>query len=294
MIDMTGLLRRADGSPRNGGEKAMPSRNDVCIMGILNCSPDSFFNGATGLDATLHQAEQMIEAGADILDVGGEATNPAISIQVSSGDKAQLQCERVLPVIEAIRQHFDIQLSIDTSEPLVIQETVDAGVNIINDQRSLQLPGAAEAAIKADVPVILMHSYLMNEPVRQADESVVERVKREWLEQLTHLQQQGLRQENVILDPGFGQGNFGKNLQENCELLAQLPELVVLGYPVLVGWSRKSMIGDLAGGCPPRERLPGSLAAALIAVQNGAAILRVHDVAETVQAVNVLCSVGEL
>lgn len=257
------------------------------IMGIVNCSPDSFFAGATNLDATLRQAEYLVASGADVLDIGGEATNPAISIQRSSDEKAQLQCERVLPVIEAIRAHFAVPLSIDTSEPLVMQEAIKAGVDIINDQRSLQLPGALEVAVAANVPVILMHSYLVDKPIWREGESVVNRVAREWLARLHLLTEQGLRPDNVLLDPGFGQGHFGKNTVENCELLRDLPILVELGYPVLVGWSRKSMIGDLAGGCSPSQRLPGSLAAAVIAAQKGAAILRVHDVLETAQALAV-------
>lgn len=256
------------------------------VMGIINCSYDSFYAATAKVDAALHRADSLVKAGADILDVGGEATNPFLTIEESSPDKAALQCESVLPVIEAIRSRFDVPMSIDTSEPLVMAEAVKAGVACINDQRSLQLPGAVEVAVEADVPAILMHSYLAGPPANKSG-SIVERVKREWLDQLNKLAAQGLKKERVILDPGFGQGNFGKDLQDNCELMIHLPELVALGYPVLVGWSRKSMIRDLCG-ISIEECLPGSLAAAIVAVQKGASIIRVHDVAETKQALRVL------
>jgi dihydropteroate synthase len=265
--------------------------SEPAVMGVLNCSLDSFHAGQEELDPILRRAEAMVQAGVSILDVGGEATNPGIQLVESSAEKAALQCERVLPVIEAIKSRFDTPMSVDTSEPLVMSEAAKAGVSCINDQRSLQLPGAAAVAIESGLPVVLMHSYLVTDPVR-GNEPIVDRVRREWVAHLGELTALGLKSEQVILDPGFGQGNYGKNLAENCELLAALPQLVELGYPVLVGWSRKSMIGDIAGGCPATDRLPGSLVAAVIAAQKGAAILRVHDVAETVQALAVLRAVS--
>lgn len=262
-------------------------QSSPCIMGIVNCSPDSFHAANAVAETAIRQAEAMVAAGATLLDVGGEATNPSLSIAASTQEKALLQCERVLPVIEAIKQRFDVAVSVDTSEPLVMQESIRLGVDCINDQRSLFYPGAADVVIAADIPVILMHSYLA---VACGDRSVdiVERVQREWLQQFDQLVEQGLKPERVILDPGFGQGNFGKDCAENYRLLAHLPQLVKLGFPVLVGWSRKSMVRDVSHGAPPEQLLPGSLAAAVYAVQKGASILRVHDVAETVQAMAVL------
>ncbi len=265
------------------------------IMGIVNCSPDSLFAGSVDRDLILRRVEEMVLAGVHILDIGGEATNPGIvPLEQSSRQQGLAQCDRVLPIIEAIRSRFDTPLSIDTSEPLVMQEALRLGVDIINDQRSLRLPGAEAVAIKANVPIILMHSYLVDKPTRRHGECMVDRLKREWLTRLSELTQKGLSSENVILDPGFGQGHFGKNLQENNELLCSLPELVALGYPVLVGWSRKSMIGDLCDGCSISERLPGSLAAAVIAAMKGATLLRVHDVSATVQALAVWRAVSSL
>lgn len=261
-------------------------KKGILIMGILNCSADSMHNGSTDIKEILTQAEKMIDEGVDILDIGAEATNPSIKIQVSSDEKATLQCERVLPIIEAIKKRFDVKMSVDTSEPLVMREAINRGVDLINDQRSLQLPGALAVVVETGVPVILMHSYLLKNR-SSLDEPIVMRVKREWLAQFRSLTEQGLKPEQVILDPGFGQGNYGKNLKENTDLLAGLGELVLLGYPVLVGWSRKSMIADLVGGCTVSDRLPGSLAAAVIAMQKGACILRVHDVAQTLQALAV-------
>ena len=260
------------------------------IMGILNCSPDSFYAGSKATDSVLTRAEKMVEAGVGILDIGGEATNPFVQVTESSAEKSALQCERILPVIEAIKQRFEIPMSVDTSEPLVMREALMAGASMINDQRSLQLPGAVEVAAKSNATVVLMHSYLVTE-AKRSEESIVGRVKREWLQQLGCLLERGLKKEQVILDPGFGQGNYGKNLEENFALLAALPEFVELGYPVLAGWSRKSMIGDVSG-CPPEGRLPGSIAAAVIAAQKGASILRVHDVGETAQALAVLAALS--
>ncbi|TKB43840.1 dihydropteroate synthase [Thalassotalea mangrovi] len=253
------------------------------IMGILNVTPDSFSDGGrfTNVDIAVNQAEQMIKDGASILDIGGESTRPGAA-EVSLQD----ELERVVPVIEAIKKRFDILLSIDTSKAGVMFAAVDAGADIINDVRALQNPGCIEVAAKTQLPVCLMHMQGMPRTMQENPqyEDVVNDVKQFFIERVQVCEQAGIKRDNIILDPGYG---FGKTLQQNYQLLANQAELLDLGLPLLAGISRKSMIGNLLNR-PVDERLPGSLSAAVIAAMNGASIIRVHDVKETADAINVL------
>ena len=255
------------------------------VMGILNITPDSFSDGGRfiGKDAAIAQARAMLAAGAAILDIGGESTRPGAE-EVS----VQQELDRVLPVIEAIRSELDCVISIDTCKSQVMKEAVAAGADIINDIKALLDHGAVEVAAAAQVPVCLMHMQgqprtMQHSPLYQ---DVVKEVG-EFLQQRAEVCiAAGIPKSQIILDPGFG---FGKSLQHNYQLLSQLSDLLGLNYPLLVGMSRKSMIGQLVQ-VPPEERLAGSLACATIAVMKGARIIRVHDVKETVQAVAITCA----
>jgi len=252
------------------------------VMGILNVTPDSFSDGGqySALDDALRQAEKMVSDGADILDIGGESTRPgAQSVEASE------EIDRTVPVIEAVRARFDIPISLDTSKPAVMRAGVGAGASMLNDVNALRAPEALPTAAELDVPVCLMHMRgeprtMQNDP-RYVD--VVTEVRDFLLERADRCLQAGILRERILIDPGFG---FGKSLQHNLLLLKHLDMLVDTGYPVLVGISRKSMIGMLTGR-KVQDRLAGSLAAAMLALEGGGSILRVHDVAETVDLVKV-------
>ena len=254
----------------------------VSVMGVLNVTPDSFFDGGqyNQLASAVDQALAMQRAGADIIDIGGESTRPGAPL-VSEAE----ELERVLPVIRAIRQVSDIKISVDTSKPEVMRQAVRAGANIINDVRALKQEGALQAACELDVPVCLMH--MQGEPDvmqdRPAYNSVVDEVFAFLMQQVDRCLGAGLKKEQIWIDPGFG---FGKTLSHNLSLLKHLQVFVDSGYPVLVGMSRKSMLGTILD-VPVDERLAGSLALAAIAAMKNAAIIRVHDVQETVHVVKV-------
>lgn len=258
------------------------------IMGVLNRTPDSFSDGGryTGLDPALRHAEAMAKEGADLLDVGGESTRPG-----SEGVSVQAELDRVIPVIERIAA-LGLPVSVDTSKPEVMAEAVKAGAAMINDVCALRRPGALEAAAGSGAGVCLMHMQgeprSMQQDPRYGD--VTAEVAAFLKERAAAVVAAGVAHEAVVLDPGFG---FGKNLEHNLTLLADLPALAALGYPLLVGLSRKSMIGTLLGGKPVEERLQGSVAAALLAVQRGAHIVRVHDVAATFDAFKVASAITE-
>lgn len=245
-------------------------------MGILNVTPDSFSDGGQfeRLDLALRHAERMLAEGVDIIDIGGESTRPG----AHAVNEAEEQ-DRVLPVIEAIASRFDTAISIDTSKATVMRAAVEAGAGLINDVNALRGDGALEAAAVLQVPICLMHMQgaprTMQASPRYVD--VVAEVKSFLLERADTCQQAGVARENIWIDPGFG---FGKTLEHNLQLLRGLPILVESGYPVLAGLSRKSMLGAITGR-DVDGRLAGSLAVALMALQGGAQILRVHDVAET-------------
>lgn len=252
------------------------------VMGILNVTPDSFSDGGkfNRLDNALYHVEAMLAAGTSIIDIGGESTRPGAA-DVLLAD----ELERVVPVIEAIRQRFDCWISIDTSKAQVMTEAVGAGADLINDVRALQDPGALEAAAQAGVPICLMH--MQGQPrTMQAQpkyEDLITDISDFLAERITACEQAGIRREQLLLDPGYG---FGKTLEHNYQLLAHLDKFHQFGLPLLVGMSRKSMIFKLLDK-KPAECLAGSLACAAIAAMKGAQIIRVHDAQETVDVLKV-------
>lgn len=254
------------------------------VMGILNVTPDSFSDG--GLFISQEQMEQrvqqMIKDGADILDIGGESTRPG-------AEKVPLdvELERVIPVIEWVTERFDIPVSIDTYKPAVMQQAIGAGAVIVNDVNALQEDGAVECVAKSDVSVCLMHKKGNPDTMQDAPSygDVVTEVKEFLLQRADRCIDAGIAKERIILDPGFG---FGKSFTHNTELFAEMSEFTELDYPLLVGVSRKRMIGEILDGAPVEQRVAGSVAAAVLAGLKGAKIVRVHDVAPTVESLKVV------
>ncbi|MBC3302207.1 dihydropteroate synthase [Pseudomonas sp. SWRI18] len=256
------------------------------VMGILNVTPDSFSDGGrfSQLDAALRHAEAMVAAGATLIDVGGESTRPGARM-VSPLE----ELERVSPIVERIARELDVIISVDTSTPAVMRETARLGAGLINDVRALQRDGALDAAAATGLPVCLMH--MRGEPGNMQDspryDDLVGEVSGFLAERIAQCAAVGIAAHKIILDPGFG---FAKTLQHNLSLFKHMESLHRLGRPLLVGVSRKSMIG-LALNRPVGERLYGGLALAALAVAKGARILRVHDVAETVDVVRMISAV---
>ncbi|WP_458130963.1 dihydropteroate synthase [Pseudomonas sp. R3-41] len=256
------------------------------VMGILNVTPDSFSDGGrfSQLDAALRHAEAMVAAGATLIDVGGESTRPGARA-VSPTE----ELERVAPIVERIHRELDVIISVDTSTPAVMRETARLGAGLINDVRSLQRDGALDAAADTGLPVCLMH--MLGEPGTMQNDPHYDDVTREVGEFLVARLGQcaavGIPADRIILDPGFG---FAKTLAHNLSLFKHMEALHALGRPLLVGVSRKSMIGN-ALGRPVGERLYGGLALAALALGKGARILRVHDVAETMDVVRMIAAV---
>ena len=251
------------------------------IMGILNITPDSFSDGGTyyqaghlSLDLVLTRAEQMLTEGAEILDIGGESTRPGAA-PVSE----QEELDRVIPVVEALVDKLGALVSVDTSSAGVIRESARKGAGIINDVRALKREGALLAAAETDLPICLMHMQGQPQTMQKSPiyDDVIAEVIGFLRERINACEAVGIHKARILIDPGFG---FGKTLAHNLALLARLPELAVLDVPVLVGLSRKSLLGQLLNRSVD-ERLPGSLALALAAIERGAAIIRVHDVAAT-------------
>ncbi len=258
-----------------------PEFDNVTIMGVLNATPDSFSDGGQFNDvaAAVDRIAEMIQEGADIIDVGGESTRPGANpVSVSE------ELDRVLPVIEAAKDRFDIPLSLDTSTPELIVAGASFGVDLINDVRALRRPGALEAAASTDAMICLMH--MQGDPVTmQMDpqyRDLIVDINQFFTERIADVCAAGINRERLILDPGFG---FGKTPEHNQTMIRELVRFSVHELPVLVGMSRKSTLAKLAD-----DVVSASVAAALIAVQNGASIVRVHDVKETVAAIKVLCA----
>jgi dihydropteroate synthase len=251
------------------------------LMAILNVTPDSFADGGqcyrdNQLDhnLVLTKVEQMIADGAEIIDIGGESTRPG-----AQPVPVQEELERVIPELELIAQKFDVAISVDTSNPAVMSAAALAGAHLINDVRALSRPGALEAAANSGLIVCLMH--MQGEPGTMQNtphyNNVVTEVKAYLQHRVQACLHAGIEPTNLWIDPGFG---FGKTLDHNLALLLHLSTMTTLDFPLMVGFSRKSMIGKLLGRDLP-DRLPGSLALALIALQRGASILRVHDIGAT-------------
>ena len=257
-------------------------------MGILNITPDSFSDGSqyNSVEQAFERAQQMQQAGVDIIDIGGESTRPGAA-EVSTED----EIGRVVPVIQKIRS-LGIPISIDTSKALVMQVAVEAGASMINDVRALQQDNALKTAVQLKVPVCLMHMQGKPRSMQKAPnyQNVVEDVIGFLHQRVKACENAGLDRSLISLDPGFG---FGKSLQHNLELLDQLDRIVEMGLPVLAGLSRKSMLGQITGK-PVEQRLSASLSMAHIAMQKGANIIRVHDVAETDDVRQVFMAMKEL
>ena len=257
------------------------------VMGVLNVTPDSFSDGGRYLsrDAALERGLRMAQEGAAIIDVGGESTRPGATPVAASEE-----IERVAPVIERLVARTPVLVSIDTSKPEVMEAAVAAGAQIINDVRALQRPGALAAAAASGAAVCLMH--MQGEPVTMQEAPRYADVLREVAAFLgaraAACRAAGIAGERICIDPGIG---FGKRAEHNLALLAGLRSLTALGYPVLVGVSRKSLIGIITGR-PPQRRLAGSVALAALCVERGAAIIRAHDVVETVDAVRIAAALA--
>ena len=253
------------------------------VMGILNVTPDSFSDGGqhAKVSQALDHALRMIDEGATFIDIGGESTRPG-----APDVSLQEELDRTIPVIEAVAKNTPCVISIDTSKADVMREAVRAGAGLINDVRALQEPGALQAAAEAQVPVCLMHMQGQPKTMQQSPEydDVVNDVGQFLLARTKVCEEAGIAKDKILFDPGYG---FGKSLEHNYTLVKHLPSLMKLGYPVLVGMSRKSMIGNLLNR-KVDERLAGSISLATIVAQMGAHIIRVHDVKETADAVNIV------
>ncbi len=261
------------------------------VMGILNTTPDSFSDGGNSyinnqlsIDKALRRAEQMLAEGASIIDVGGESTRPG-SLPVSE----QEELDRVIPVVEALVAKLDALVSVDTSSVAVIRESARCGASMINDIRALQREGAIDAVANTGLPVCLMHMRGQPKSMQENPDysDVVSEVRHFLVNRVNVCAEAGIPPDRIILDPGFG---FGKTLAHNLALLRRLREFVELGFPLLVGMSRKSMIADLLDR-PVDERLSGSLALAALAAERGASIIRVHDVSATVDTLKIVSAV---
>ncbi len=258
------------------------------VMGILNLTPDSFSDGGLYVSpkAALDQAERMVREGADIIDVGGESTRPGAMAVTLEEER-----RRVLPVIETLSERLSVPISVDTSKPEIMVEAVQAGAGMINDVMALRAPGALAAAAETDVPICLMH--MQGEPrTMQADpryDDVIGELSEFFRSRIDACVSQGIGRHRIILDPGFG---FGKTLGHNLSMLKDLSRFSALGLPLLVGMSRKAMIGAVLDK-PVAERLIGSVAAALVAASKGAALIRVHDVGPTCDALRMLQAVND-
>ncbi|CAN5378382.1 dihydropteroate synthase [soil metagenome] len=261
------------------------------VMGILNITPDSFsdggqlWNGGRLIkDAVLTKAQQMVLDGAAILDIGGESTRPG-----AAPVSLQQELDRVIPVLEILHAELAVPLSVDTSKLAIMRAAVIAGADLINDVRALTEPGTLEFVAQAHIPVCLMH-MLTEPPIMQVEpqyQDVVTEVYAFLVQRIQAALTAGIAKENVLIDPGFG---FGKTLQHNLSLLKSLDTFTNLGVPLLVGLSRKAMIGHLLG-LPVAERLAASLALAVWAVSKGAVIIRTHDVKPTVEAVKMVAAI---
>ncbi|AKU63876.1 dihydropteroate synthase [Aggregatibacter aphrophilus] len=252
------------------------------IMGILNFTPDSFSDSGQffQLDKALVQVETMLQQGASIIDIGGESTRP-----MAEEVTLEQELERVIPLVEAVRQRFDCWISVDTSKALVMQEAANAGMDLINDIRALREPNALQTAVQLGLPVCIMH--MQGQPrtmqLNPHYDDVVADVLKFMQQRTEQCLTSGIKKENLLWDPGFG---FGKSVQHNYRLLQQLSVFCEQGYPVLAGISRKSMIGAVLDKTV-EQRMVGSVSAALIAAMKGACILRVHDVGETADALKI-------
>lgn len=265
------------------GDKVLDLSSPV-VMGVLNVTPDSFSDGGKffSLDDALRQAELLINEGAAILDIGAESTRPQAQLVTE-----QQELDRLMPVVEAVKQRFDTIISLDTSSPQVMLDGAKLGIGLINDVRALQRDGALQAAAQTKLPICLMHmqgepSTMQHNPQYQ---SVIDDVKAFLIERIRVCLQAGINPQQLLIDVGFG---FGKSLDHNLELLAKLELFAQWPYPLLVGMSRKSMLGKILADAPVDQRLFAGVSAATIAAFKGAKIIRTHDVKATKDALAVV------
>ncbi|MDW8104481.1 MAG: dihydropteroate synthase [Armatimonadota bacterium] len=259
-------------------------RERTVIMGILNVTPDSFYDGGryNQLDAAVQRALQMVEEGADIIDIGGESTRPG-SQPVSEEEELR----RVLPVIEAVRQRVDVPISVDTTKSRVAERALQAGACMVNDISGLGFdPHMAETVARYGALCCIMHIQGTPQTMQQNPhyDDVVRDISRYFEQRLALAERAGIPRDRIWLDPGIG---FGKTVQHNLEILRRLREFTVFGLPLLIGTSRKSFIGKILGDLPPEERLEGTAATIAIAIANGASAVRVHDVREMLRVARV-------
>jgi len=258
------------------------------VMGIVNVTPDSFSDGGehASLEDAVAHGLKLAEEGADILDVGGESTRPG-----AADVPLEEELRRIVPVVSQLARETALPISIDTSKPEVMRAAVEAGAGMVNDVYALRREGALDAAAALGVPVVLMH--MLGEPRSMQDDprydDVVAEVHRFLAERIFAAEMAGIAKKNIVVDPGFG---FGKTRDHNLLLLARLERYTELGVPLMAGLSRKKTIGDLTGRADPHQRVHGSVAAHVIAAQRGAKLLRVHDVAATVDALKVWAAVA--
>lgn len=274
---VTTMMKVDDSGTITSGPFTLNYHKKTLLMGILNITPDSFSDGGkyNNVDIAVKHALDMVEEGADIIDIGGESTRPGFN-EVS----AEEELERVIPVIEAVATRVDVPISIDTYKSEVAKQAITAGAHIINDIWGAKAdPKMAHVAATYDTPLVLMHNR---------DNRNYQNLKRDvfndLFESVTIAKQAGVKDEQIILDPGIG---FAKDFQENIEIMQHLDQLVALGYPVLLGTSRKSMIGHILD-CPPEERVEGTIATVCYGIQKGCQIVRVHDVKQVRRAIMVM------
>ncbi|BCX72928.1 dihydropteroate synthase [Acinetobacter bereziniae] len=252
------------------------------VMGILNVTPDSFSDGGlhNQKDQAIAYARQMIDAGATVIDVGGESTRPGASTVAITEE-----IQRVIPVIAELAQ-YDVVISVDTSQPEVIREAVKVGAHIWNDVRALTRPNALQTAAELDIPVIIMHMRGEPTTMNQLDQyqDVTLDVIKELQQRVDQAIQAGVKPENIMIDPGFG---FAKNAQQNLKLLNEFYKLNAMGYPILSALSRKRFIGEALGGADAQNRAIGSVAAHLMSIQQGACMVRAHDVKAMSDAIQI-------
>lgn len=271
----------------NTAQSTLSALKQIKVMGILNVTPDSFSDGGkfSCFDNALTQVELMIANGVDIIDIGGESTRPG-AVNVSEKD----EISRVIPLLKAVKSRFNITVSIDTSKAAVMSEAITYGADIINDVRALQNDNCLNVVAQSDILVCLMHMQGLPRTMQKNPhyKDLISDILSFFEQRIECCERKGISRERLILDPGFG---FGKTLEHNYKILAQLSYFKKLNLPLLAGISRKTMLGDLLNR-NVEQRLAGSLSAAIVAVQQGASILRVHDVAETVDAIKVLTEVS--
>ena len=269
--------------------RAAAAAERILVMGIVNVTPDSFSDGGRfdSLEKALAHARRLASEGADILDIGGESTRPG-----AAPVDARAEIERVVPVIEAVRAELDLPVSIDTMKGEVMRAAVAAGAEMINDVNGLRDPDALVAAVEAGVPTCIMHMQGEPRTMQQNPDydDVVEDLRLFFRERIDTCLAAGMQEQNLVLDPGFG---FGKSLQHNLDLLDRFGRFREFGLPLMAGISRKSMLGKITGREAADARVAASVAAGVLAAERGANILRVHDVAETVDAVSVIHAMRE-